>query len=69
MPCLSASSASTAPAWCSATTEVKPRADLLTGIANEAVRVADYFGQFPWEGALPDAEALSAEDFLNALGP
>jgi hypothetical protein len=48
---------------------VKPRVDLLIGIPNEAVRVADYFEQFPWEGASPDAEVLSAEDFLNALGP
>lgn len=50
-------------------TLVKPRTELLTGIFNEAVLVADYFSQFDWEGGSPDAEHLSAEDFLNALGP
>ena len=49
-------------------TLVKPKSELLTGIPNEAVRVADYFGQFDWEGS-PDADLLSAEDFLTALGP
>ena len=49
-------------------TLVKPKSELLTGIPNEAVRVADYFIQFDWEGS-PDADLLSAEDFLTALGP
>ncbi len=50
-------------------TLVKARSELLTGIPNEAVLVADYFRGFDWEGGTPDAEQLSAEDFLNALGP
>ncbi len=47
----------------------QPRNDLLTGVTQEAVLVADYFDQFDWEGGLPDAEQLSSEDFLNAMEP
>ncbi len=28
-----------------------------------------YFDHFQWDGAAPDAAALSAEDFFTALGP
>lgn len=41
---------------------------LLEGLPDGDRLVADYFDAFDWEGAAPDPEAQSAEDFLNALG-
>ncbi len=47
--------------------QVKPVSELITGLIDASVRVADYFDRFDWDAAAPDAGELSAEDFLNAL--
>ena len=48
--------------------QLKVVSELITGLGDESLRVADYFTRFDWEGAPPDAEQLTAEDFLQALG-
>jgi hypothetical protein len=42
--------------------------ELLVGVEDEDQPVAEFFDAFDWEGRGHDAETLSAEDFLVALG-
>lgn len=42
---------------------------LVVGLPDEAERVDVFFAAFAWDGETPDAETLSAEAFLAALGP
>jgi hypothetical protein len=42
--------------------------ELLLGVDDDAQPVAAFFDAFDWEGRDLDAETLSAEDFLAALG-
>lgn len=44
------------------------RPEVLEGVEDEAQLVATFFEAFDWEGRGLDAETLSAEDFLVALG-
>jgi hypothetical protein len=45
-----------------------PVPELLEGVADPSVPVADFFEAFDWEGQSLDADTLSAEDFLTSLG-
>lgn len=45
-----------------------PTPDVLEGVLDDTQRVAEFFDEFPWERRAPDAETLSAEEFLGALG-
>ncbi len=47
--------------------QVKAVSELITGLSDASVRVADYFDRFDWDGEAPDAGELSAEAFLDAL--
>ena len=40
---------------------------VVVGLSDERMPVAQYFDAFEWDGPGPDAERLSAEDFLSAL--
>jgi len=42
--------------------------ELLLGVDDDAQPVAAFFDAFDWDGRELDAETLSAEDFLAALG-
>ncbi len=44
----------------------RPALELVSGLADDSVKVARYFDAFDWEGAAPDP-GLSAEDFFAAL--
>ena len=41
---------------------------VLSGLADDSLPTGVYFDGFDWEGSAPDAEEMSAEDFLTSLG-
>lgn len=45
-----------------------PPTQVLAGLVDDSLPAGIFFDGFDWDGSAPDAELLSAEEFLSSLG-